>query len=695
MAHRTALGFGEFVFDRERSILSRHGEPVHIGHRALAVLEVLLESPGEVVDKRRLLDTVWSDAVVVEDNLVQAVHELRSVLGDSARRPRYIETVHRRGYRLVASVREVEVGPSVTATAAAKPARRRGRTLLLWAAAAGALGGLAILLLSLPSGSGESASSLQPGAVLHKLAADFLKPAVSPSGTLIAAVGSSRGAGASRLFVISRDGTRRLPLAPGMTVHGPSPVFSADGSEIWFTTYIQRADRGLTAQVWSVPVMGGEPRLLLDQASAASPSPDGRCLVYAAVGASGTSIRVRCTGREELELVKDGYWPRWSPDGRWIAYTTSNPEGGDGHLFVVSPDGTRRRRLTSRASQLYGLGWTPDSRRVLFGSDLRGSDDIWAVDLRGRGLVQLTKGPGSCSAPVADPRSGSILFSYGTQEVTVTAVDLASSPPRLTSLATRDDIFDLDADPSGERVVWAAADQGTGPYLEYLDRETGDHGPLGLLAADRCRLCGRGAILAAAPSLDGSTSWIWRAATLRTPARPLLDGTGGWLEAAPLGSEDLAVLRRLPDGSAELCLVNPATGSCHPLARHRSMRDLRVSPDGAWIAWSGGLRPADSSSGGIWIVRVHGGGERRVTADGASPAWDSSGARLFFVRTEKLGGVWSLPLSGGAPRLEWRPGGAAAGSRVERLAVVRDSLLYLTLVTESPAVFEIQAPNLG
>jgi TolB-like protein/DNA-binding winged helix-turn-helix (wHTH) protein/cytochrome c-type biogenesis protein CcmH/NrfG/cation transport regulator ChaC len=68
------------------------------------VLVYLATSPGRVVSKEELIGAVWSGSFVEEGVLSQAVHSLRKVLGDDAREPRYIQTIPKRGYRLVASV---------------------------------------------------------------------------------------------------------------------------------------------------------------------------------------------------------------------------------------------------------------------------------------------------------------------------------------------------------------------------------------------------------------------------------------------------------------------------------------------------------------------------------------------------------------------------------------------------------------
>ena len=84
--------------------LARDGRQERVEPKVMAVLAYLASRPGEVVTKEEVLAAVWPDAVVEEGALARCVSELRRLLGDDARQPRYIETLPRRGYRLVAEV---------------------------------------------------------------------------------------------------------------------------------------------------------------------------------------------------------------------------------------------------------------------------------------------------------------------------------------------------------------------------------------------------------------------------------------------------------------------------------------------------------------------------------------------------------------------------------------------------------------
>lgn len=96
--------FGACRLNRLAQRLERNGEPVHLEPKAWQLLSFLLERPGRVVPKDELLAELWPGLAVADGSLTRVVAVLRGALGDSARNPEYIETVHRRGFRFVATV---------------------------------------------------------------------------------------------------------------------------------------------------------------------------------------------------------------------------------------------------------------------------------------------------------------------------------------------------------------------------------------------------------------------------------------------------------------------------------------------------------------------------------------------------------------------------------------------------------------
>ncbi|MDB5583982.1 MAG: putative regulatory protein [Bradyrhizobium sp.] len=94
------LNFGRYRLEPQCGLTSG-GRNVHLTPKALALLTFMANRPGEVVTKDQLFGAVWPEVSVGDAALVTCIQEIRRALKDDARRPRYIETLHRRGYRFV------------------------------------------------------------------------------------------------------------------------------------------------------------------------------------------------------------------------------------------------------------------------------------------------------------------------------------------------------------------------------------------------------------------------------------------------------------------------------------------------------------------------------------------------------------------------------------------------------------------
>jgi TolB-like protein/DNA-binding winged helix-turn-helix (wHTH) protein/Flp pilus assembly protein TadD len=99
--------FGEFQLDRAKRLLRRlDGTPVALTPRAFETLLFMVEHHDSVLDKERIMEAVWPDSIVEENNLAQAISKLRQVFGETPDTHNYILTVPGRGYRFVAEVKE-------------------------------------------------------------------------------------------------------------------------------------------------------------------------------------------------------------------------------------------------------------------------------------------------------------------------------------------------------------------------------------------------------------------------------------------------------------------------------------------------------------------------------------------------------------------------------------------------------------
>src|SRR4051794_33616850 len=109
--------FAAFELDLEAGELRRSGVRLPVQGRPLQVLAILLRTPGQPVTTEQLRTELWPADTFVdfEHGVRNAVARLRAVLGDTADRPRFIETLPRRGYRFIGALSEVAVPPVTVA----------------------------------------------------------------------------------------------------------------------------------------------------------------------------------------------------------------------------------------------------------------------------------------------------------------------------------------------------------------------------------------------------------------------------------------------------------------------------------------------------------------------------------------------------------------------------------------------------
>src|SRR5688572_5067337 len=97
--------FDAFRVDAFERILFKQDREVTLTPKVFDTLLILLENSGHVLTKKELMQQVWPDSFVEENNLAQNISILRKALGESKQGEQYIQTVPKRGYRFVANVR--------------------------------------------------------------------------------------------------------------------------------------------------------------------------------------------------------------------------------------------------------------------------------------------------------------------------------------------------------------------------------------------------------------------------------------------------------------------------------------------------------------------------------------------------------------------------------------------------------------
>src|SRR5579864_4099626 len=123
--------FGVFELNTNSGELRKAGTRIRIQDQPLKILMALLEQPGAVVTRQELKRRIWPDESFGDfDHAVNvAVAKLRAALSDSADTPRFVESLHRRGYRFICPVGSATQAPVAAATGNVKPAQEPKRFL--------------------------------------------------------------------------------------------------------------------------------------------------------------------------------------------------------------------------------------------------------------------------------------------------------------------------------------------------------------------------------------------------------------------------------------------------------------------------------------------------------------------------------------------------------------------------------------
>src|SRR5215470_20057893 len=106
MKQTTQAIFGDFRFDPLNQCVWRGAARLSLVPKAFAVLDYLIANRSRLVTKEEILAAIWADTYVTDSVLKVCIREIRKALDDDPATPRFIETLHRRGYRFIADVHE-------------------------------------------------------------------------------------------------------------------------------------------------------------------------------------------------------------------------------------------------------------------------------------------------------------------------------------------------------------------------------------------------------------------------------------------------------------------------------------------------------------------------------------------------------------------------------------------------------------
>jgi eukaryotic-like serine/threonine-protein kinase len=640
------VAFGPFRFDRTNRLLARGAEEIPLPPRVVGVLEYLIDRAGKVVPKEALIQEVWQGSHVTDTSPAEAVSILRQALGDDAQTPRYVQTIHRRGYRFVAELRPVGSAaaeqPLHEVAGALEPSQEQGESvrprarLSAWITRAIGLSLLAGGLLGYLIGrhTGRSAPLPSPSEVEFSfpvpeggaLLSYSPSLAFSPDGRWLA-IATYRD-DKTRLFLRALDSVeiRELPGTEGAT----APFFSPDG--LWVAYF---ADGKLKR----VSTRGGQPITI-------TPAPKAQGGAWAADGTlyySRQSIgglwRIPAEGGEPEPVTHPDpgagevahIWPHLLPEGRGLLYTIWSTTFEDSAIAVQRLDGSPARRLVERAGQPI---FVPPDRLVFVGAgglQVAGFDPV---------RLELTSIP----QPLAYPVSVNPTLLLGVHAISPDGA-LAFRPGTV---------------PVGERRIAFLGADGTREYLSLPNRFFRN------LAWDPIHS------RFAATVLDGERSDVWigsgdggalqRLTFDGFNIEPRWSADGRRVTFASSHGDPYAIHERVADGSLPASLLVAGAEHRYPDSWRSDGESLLFGTSterGGLDLWM--LERRDAS----WAERpflsteadeIYG----RFSPDGRWVAYlsNASGPFLAFVRpAEGDGGPWQISTEGGFEAL-WSPDGS-------------------------------------
>jgi Tol biopolymer transport system component/DNA-binding winged helix-turn-helix (wHTH) protein len=357
--------FGPFVVDPVKRTLSREDRFVPITAKTFDVLAVLLRHRDRVVSKDELLNLVWPDTTVQENNLVRQISSLRRALGQRPDQHDYIVTFPGHGYRFVATVHGVSV-----------PSDQHAVRDVHWH-----VGSDSAVDLEDPSTEDEPFAN-QPTYGAH---GDSAKPFPSArpirSLTLVAtvaAVSCALLATAVAVTLLRPEPPRAepRPILQRITYDEAAlprdAAWAPDGQWIVYSS-----DAAGNADLWKQRLGDPDPiRLTSSEYNETQPdwSPDGQSIVFRSEREGGGLYMIPASGGVERIISRFGYEPLWSSDSTRIIFKRSDVLPDLPTIYLVGLDGKPpqpvRPDVLGRFISLHAA-WHPDGRRISIWGRLR------------------------------------------------------------------------------------------------------------------------------------------------------------------------------------------------------------------------------------------------------------------------------------------------------------------------------------
>jgi len=306
-------------------------------------------------------------------------------------------------------------------------------------------------------------------------------PAISPDGKSVAFTADVGGK--RQIFVQLIAGGAPLQITRDAVDH-EFPRWSPDSSSIlYFSPAVSGAIQG---SIWEIPTFGGVPRRVVDSVGGTDVSPtDGRLALFR-LAKEGIQLVTTSEDGSRFDLVAQFtpttyyLYPRWSPDGKWIAFQRGDTIRFD--IFAVPANRGEPRQLTHDNTMMSGFAWLPDSTGIIYSSSRGGTMPylptlgLWEVRLSDGRVRQVISGETSYMNPDIS-KSGAILASRMKLQTDIWKFPVEGPPTENVRRAVRvtrqtGQVLTPTASPDGKEVAFLS-DSGGHANLWVVNTENG------------------------------------------------------------------------------------------------------------------------------------------------------------------------------------------------------------------------------
>ncbi|MGM9481125.1 winged helix-turn-helix domain-containing protein [Roseateles sp. NT4] len=615
---------GDWTVDAAGNRLLRDGETRPLRFKAMALLLLLAERAGQTVPREDIVQLIWDgNEYVAPQAINNAVWSIRQALGDDSESPTYLETIPKKGYRLIAPVRLLD-----TTAPPAPDDRRRWPFVAIMALVL--LFAAAVFWLQHRDDATAPTPARWTITPLTQYAGHEFLGALSPDGRQLA-FGWWQGQGGADLYLRATADLHAAPQAIGGAVGDVVGLsWAPDGNAIVYAA--RRTPE--QCQLWIYDLRQNQKRLLAPCHPLFTPlvawSPRGDRIAFTGDGGGQAGLfLIAPNGGPAQRLTRNppqalpDHQPAWSPDGARLAFARSDATGGTRDLFELDIASGKLTQLShEKLHYLHGITYAADGQDLIYATTQHDARMLMRWDRRQARAVPLGL---EGSAP-ALARDGQLVYALMRGHVSIGEVGLDGSnaaPRRLIGSVASDRQPDFNATQrllafssrrSGLPQIWTARLDGgqaqgltslpgratapawsaDGRRLAFLGH-CGEQQRSGLCLLDSPggtpRALAADGFLYGPPTWDGTQIWVssnrggawqvWRFAADGSNAQALA-GAPAPAEASRVASDGRRVYYQ-PAAASHLLALTPASGAVERLdvaAEGAGLVDWALHPDG-------------------------------------------------------------------------------------------------------------------